>query len=445
MPNEPHENGFRPLGKKPQIIISVAIISLVLVCFTLVNLHISRSSQTASERNEPVLVQEVPVLEFVSVNPTQITPVTDIARDSSRLDDLLDSIDRLTDLVMELVEQEMERAWALIEEDLERSWEIAEEELERAREELENTFRLLEEGLEVFERERVENNQNNRQVNWGGWSPDFSVLEGRVLSGDLVAHEFDNITSLYITTFDDSISFSTVDGDRLVVRYHEWIDYQYNISVSNGVLTITHNLPSCPQWGYSILRRYLQSNGQTRFPPMEIIIPEHFNIDDIHVRSTNAAVSTNELQIGGNLNVTTTNGAMAIRYSLIGGHVEMTSTNGAIAANNSIFGGTVDMRTTNGRANTARNQFNGEARIRTTNGAIRITECVFTELNVSTSRDSIHIELPDSAENYDIQFSGRGNITHNGRRVEASDLRNSNASRRIIASTSGNLVIESDR
>ena len=63
----------------------------------------------------------------------------------------------------------------------------------------------------------------------------------------------------------------------------------------------------------------------------------------------------------------------------------------------------------------------------------------------TTSRDSIHIELPDSAENYDIQFSGRGNITHNGRRVEASDLRNSNASRRIIASTSGNLVIESDR
>jgi len=508
MPTEPHGNGFRPPSKKPRIIIPVVVVSLVLVCFTLANLFIfTRTSQTTSETNEPVYMQAVRVYEH-SGHLVQSTPrpVISETRNSSRLDnldDLLDTIDRFIDLIIDMTEDEMARAREIIEEELERARAIVEEELRQA-------------GQEVLQ--ELENVQNHLQNNldegsfqwWGNWNPDFSVLEDRVFTNEWVVHEFiDNIadiTSVYIVTFDDSVNISTTRS-TLTVMYHEWIESQYNISIENGVLTITHNLPSCPITGYNVLRHYLRQNGETSFPHMGIMIPEHLNIEDIHIRSTNAEISTRNLETsanitaistngaisirdsriggrtGGNLNMQTTNGAITIWHSILNGIVDMRTTNGAIYANNTIFvrdivlrttngavnahnntfSGNASLRTTNGRVdadentfhelatltttngnvNTTRNTFNGEARVSTTNGAIRVTRCIFTNLNVSTTRDNINIELPYSAENYDIQFSGRGNIRYNGNRVEARDMRNTNAPRRITASTTGDLIIVS--
>jgi len=532
-PQPQFPNGTNSSSRRPKLFIPIAILIAILgLGFTLIGFHNSSDSYiTNTER----------AVELVAIDHRYVTAVTAISTSntSSPMDELIESIlDAMRVLVEYVVEQTLQEEQFLLE---------LEQELERLVEEfsLQHERRIEEivqrqqeppvaQLLEQMEGrlEEIDTAGNGENVSWsiGGWNwsgdwnlQDFSILEGRVHAQPIqVVTEFSDITAIDIVSFDDSIRISS-GGDMLIVRHYEWIDNHYTLTVTNGRLSITHNLPRDNMFGYNILRNYIRArDGQNlRFPPIEIIIPESFNIDDIRIRGTNGSITFSDIQVESAINVTSTNGSLQVIDSHLNGRVEMDTTNGSITTNNSTFADRVTVRTTNGSINTTNSTFrnaaslsstngsvttrdsnftdttsisttnggfnvnnstfgdtatlrttngsfavrdstfaraatlsttNGNLRtenntfqsttsVTTSNGSITVTRCTFTELNVSTSRNNIRIELPNSVEYYDIQFSGRGRLTHNGRRLENNDLRNPSATNRIIVSSSASDLI----
>ena len=143
---------------------------------------------------------------------------------------------------------------------------------------------------------------------------DLNVLHGLVFDEvRSVSLEFTNVLSLDVTAFTDTNVNITVGGDKLIIRYYEWLQNQYSIYLEDGVLTLhgfnfpDHKIPAgfAGSWGITQsdmflmnwLDRHLNAQGKTLAHTIEITIPNTMTFDDVQISTFgNGRVMFNELR-----------------------------------------------------------------------------------------------------------------------------------------------------
>ena len=132
-----------------------------------------------------------------------------------------------------------------------------------------------------------------------------------------VERMFDSVTSLYVNTVADDIRIS-VGGDRLTVRYDEWVANQYSMFVTQGGLTITEQRVTLTNrarynrtdTGVSACLQALGKPAGT----LEINIPEGWQV--FHATISNVSGGTDiNLRGFGSLTFSTVSGAGTIRLA----------------------------------------------------------------------------------------------------------------------------------
>lgn len=203
----------------------------------------------------------------------------------------------------------------------------------------------------------------------------------------LTEREFDIAAALNISTASENIKI-TRGGDKMIIRYYQWLDNQYSITENNGKLTFRGNwLPYYLKKGSEATNGwyvdYLRSLGKDLKNTVEIVIPESMSLN--------------------NINLSTAYGSIDI----IG-------------------------------------QAYSNVNISSAYGPINVEGLSFSNMNISTAYGEINITLLDSAKNYDIvYFSTYGKLKYNGKSVSAESLRNFNAGQKLnLSSADGSINIK---
>lgn len=218
--------------------------------------------------------------------------------------------------------------------------------------------------------------------------------------------QFEDVTALELGTVNEDIRI-TRGGDKLILRYSEWLDDEYTLTTMDGGKTVRlerrretrylkiGNSTSTNDWLYKIL----QERGDSTERIVEIIVPEFIPLDGITIDSVSGAIDIDGIELE-RLEVDVVSSSAHITDCIVG---------------------TISLDSVSG--------FN------------QISGCVFNELSVDTVSGDSDIQLTDKAENYDISHTTvSGSLEINGERVK--NARNTSASKRIeLGDVSGSFSV----
>jgi len=241
----------------------------------------------------------------------------------------------------------------------------------------------------------------------------------------ITEHSYTGISSLAISTSRDAVKIST-GGEALLLRYSEWTEDQYTLSVENGLLqltesTVTLHLDEADKG--NILNTGIGAILQAKGKPagmIEIVIPTAWLLDAVSVSTTNGAITIDNGNLA-NLAVNTTNGTINMTDCTLRGTAAANSTNGAIQVSRGIF---------------------DTLAIATTNGGIHVADCTFGRLDISSTSGSGALQLRQSIGEYNLLLrSVSGGITYNGMPLKSSDMIDGQKPTVNLSSVSGTFTI----
>ena len=399
-----------------------------------------------------IIITTVLALGIVAfVSPAVVFASTSAATANDRFSNWLEE---LIDSIMGEVERGIEQGLEQAEHELERELRQLERELLRILRDVERRADRLQDDRTDREADREADNDTNANWSWGGHyfsQGDLAILEGRVFAEPRVTElTFDDVTALDLNIWNDAIQIVT-GGDILTIRYYEWMEDHYTLTVTGGTLTLQHNLPRGDSYlfgrGYNLLRHYLNARRNIwNNNVIRITVPQGFSLDSIDVNSTNSSLAIDGITVTGTVSHRTTNGSIAIQNSSFGGEISVRSTNGSIAVDGSEFSATATLRTSNGSVTVRNNAFAAQTEITTTNGSLAATGNTFSNTGaviMRTTNGNAVLGLTRPASNYDLHLSASARrMHHNGRVIERDALRNSNSRYRVEFSTAnGNLHV----
>lgn len=238
----------------------------------------------------------------------------------------------------------------------------------------------------------------------------------------MTEREFDDISSLNIVTTGDHISV-TQGGDKLTVRYYEWLDNGYRLNVKNGMLILSqNNLPYLRENGSTTndwLRPYLQSKGKQPYNTVEITVPESVELDLLSINTMSGQIQIKDCDFNDGIILNTMSGTSNI--------INCASDNISISAMSGF--------------NRIENCASSTIKINSMSGSSYIENCISDYIEIDLMSGSGHITLKDSAENYDVSFDSDWHyLTYNGNR--AKNMSNPNAASKIkLSGMSGTFSI----
>ena len=222
----------------------------------------------------------------------------------------------------------------------------------------------------------------------------------------IIEREFSNLTSLDIGTSFDSIKI-TCGGDKLKVRYYEWLDNEYSLVVADGNLSLKQDGIPYREVGFSStngwLWGYLQSQGKQPDNTVEIVLPANNTIKSVQLNTAGGLINIMDSAFSGETKISSASGKIKIGHSSFD-KVKIE------AASSDIYVGNIKANTVN---------------VSAASGDITIEYCSSGIMDISTASGNASIKLADSAGNYNITFdSFNGELTYNGKKADHNALVN---------------------
>jgi len=312
--------------------------------------------------------------------------------------------------------------------------------------------RTLDEGTE--NNERAARNRINPFNNWEiRYYEDIDLLHSMVFDKPRLAeHVFYQADSLNIDLISDNIIITT-GGDRLVIRYYEWVENLFTVDNAGGTISL---IPGGPHHRFNVnatdtrnkimsgfttdgyfydrnwLPRYLEANGKPTITTIEIIIPENMTLGTTRINTFNGDIIISGISVRDDTDISTMNGQIRLTDGSFG-PVDLSSMGGEIIVSGSDFSGIANLSTFSGLLQAENTVFNRIVNFSSTSGAINSINSRFNNAaNFSVHNGNGRIVLTESANQYDIHFSRiRGELRHNGVSINSDTLQNPNGTWRI--------------
>jgi len=240
-----------------------------------------------------------------------------------------------------------------------------------------NLANRLKEIINSFSPNSVNANTEWKNIN-GKVYTDINELHALVFDEERITElEFTDITHL-------NIEGLTVDvivrqgGDKLIIRYGELFENEYQLSNNNGSLTLkASDMPFYSARPGSItngwLNDYLKSNGREPRVPIEIVIPEGMSLSNSMIKVVVGDINADGININGNFKIATINGDMSIKNSNVSGWLVAESVNGNADIADSESGGYMKATTIRGNANISNSKSGGDMEAYTIHGRSEIS------------------------------------------------------------------------
>ena len=202
----------------------------------------------------------------------------------------------------------------------------------------------------------------------------------------VIERKYDNVSALKISTAADNVKI-TSGGNKLIVRYYEWLNDEYSLDIKNGELSLmlgklpylrTGNVYT-DGWFIS----YLRSQGKKLDNTIDIIIPNSMTLDSIEIDTASGYVNIQNQKLIKNMTICTAS------------------------------------------------------------GQVNIEDCVASDITISTASSNGYVKLAESAKNYDISCDVvTGKLIYNGENINKNQLKNKNAASHVnFNSATGSLNI----
>lgn len=243
------------------------------------------------------------------------------------------------------------------------------------------------------------------------------------ISNTPVEHRFDSFSSLSITTVSGNIIILS-GGNQLVVQYDELIENEYTLSENSGDIEISQdNFP-------------LHSSG---YSTIKITIPTSMSASKINIKTVSSSININGATVSGNLSVYNTGGDTTINNSVIGNTLTIGAAGGEASINNVTANGDLTIHSANCKADISNSTFGGTITVSSADGITDVTNCRYSKLDISTASGSGTVNLPDSAQNYNIIVTpgtinnygvsslGNPEFIYNGKQISYEQLQNSSS------------------
>ena len=259
---------------------------------------------------------------------------------------------------------------------------------------------------------------------------DLSVLHYLVFEeARATSHEFDDISALIIMPFSIDNVRITTGGERLTVRYYEWLDALYSFYLcDNGVLTVYANMYYFPMHRHTginagrVLERqytarwfavYLAENNRP-VNTLEITIPASTRLDNLHISFTQGNVYIYNTAFSGEVDIDAEWTTMTIG-----------ETPGNVHISSSRFASTARLSAGRGVLHVETSYFADEAVLHS--HRVYVEYCQFTRMCI-TSNIGGHIRLLRNLYNYCVNFTTQGrtadSLRYNGLSVYTGRLAN---------------------
>jgi len=221
------------------------------------------------------------------------------------------------------------------------------------------------------------NSKNWQNINGKIYS-DLNELHALVFNEERITElEFTDITHLFI----EGITTDAIirqGGDKLLIRYGEWLENEYQLSINNGRVTLKASDMPYYSPGPSFLSNswfndYLKSIGVHPRTPIEIIIPEGMSLSDCTIKVIVGDVKAERINIDGNFKIESVNGNLSIKNSNISGRLAAETINGNINITDSESGDSMKALTINGNAHISNSKSGGNMEAVTFQGRSRIS------------------------------------------------------------------------
>jgi len=197
---------------------------------------------------------------------------------------------------------------------------------------------------------------------------------------------FDGVTALNVTTIADNIIIKT-GGDKTEVKYGEWMDNEYTLSVDGGTLTLTQN--NTP---------YIQSASQTPIQTVEITVPADTKLGGVTLKTASGNIDIQQNVLTDALTANTASGNIGV--------------SGCQA-------GTASIHTASGFASAANCAFAGDSSIDTASGRIDVVNSTFQNLDLHAASGSVNVNLAGLGDYFYriVKNDKSGSFSYNGQKL----------------------------
>ena len=282
----------------------------------------------------------------------------------------------------------------------------------------------------------------------------------------LTERYFDDVTSLDIATIYDNIKI-TRGGDKVFIRYYEWMEDQYTLNVSDGKLKLNYNAPpwlrSKNGWkSNGWLEEYLKSQDKQINQTVELVIPASVRLNAVSAVTVSGKVDLAAGEVNGVVEITTVSGGVGINGGKFVGGVTVNAVSGGVTADSAVFSGRATINNVSGKitvkdstftqaalnnvsgSTTATGStFSDKAALSSVSGKTSVEDCTFSSISLNTVNGGGSVKLSGSAKNYNITFNTQsGNLTYNDQKADKKALQNKDADSRIsFSSISGSFSV----
>lgn len=259
--------------------------------------------------------------------------------------------------------------------------------------------------------------------------------------------ELENTSLLNISSGADHVNI-TRGGEKLYIRYYEWLENQYSLDINNGELTLKETSHPYLKTGNNYtdgwLGDCLRLMGKQPYNTIEIVIPESMKLDDIIINVGSGTVNATNCMFDRNVSINAGSGQVNLENTNFGGNASISAGSGTVTVTNCEFNGRASLNVGSGTADAVNCTFSGTVSINAGSGQLNIEDCNFGgNTSMSVGSGIGYLKLTDSAMNYDVSFNATsGKLKYNGSVVSEDALRNKSIENRIkLSAGSGSFSI----
>lgn len=257
------------------------------------------------------------------------------------------------------------------------------------------------------------------------------------------------VRDIRVAAHDIAVRIKAGAADEVVVSYPQDEDYQFDVSLQNGLLELTRRKDG----RFRFFRFDLWALGIGAAMEITLTLPREY-AGMLDVRTSNSPITMNGVHVWGALKlldsnarievsqcqaremaITTSNARMLAEDIAARGVLALKTSNGRIAAERLTADGDLTLQTGNARINAQGLQSGGILALQTSNGPIQADALDAMDIRMKTSNGAIEGKLMGSAADYSVMSStpnGKNSLAgHTGRGPRQLSAHTSNAGIRL--------------